>query len=299
MQFFTHRDSHNRPRWRTRRRALGRAIAAGALAISGLAFAICSSASAQTNGRAQALITQAVNENNLVALAGNTRPEARNPANDRGRMGDDVSLPHLMLQLRRPAAQEQALEALIVELHDPHRPTITTGSPPTRSARSSGRRRRTSAAVTDWLQQHGFTVNAVYPERDVDRFFRHRGPGHRRLPHRDPQYLGQRRHPLRQYERPADPGGFGARGRRHRVAAQHSAAALSPRKIPIHRRRRQLSGHAARSGDDLQFQSAVQPPATPARARPSICSRTPISTAPPTGAPSVRRSACRAIPALR
>jgi len=52
------------------------------------------------------MITAPIVEANLVRLSGNTRPEA-NAANDRGRVADNLPMEHMMLQLRRPAAQEQ------------------------------------------------------------------------------------------------------------------------------------------------------------------------------------------------
>ena len=59
---------------------------------------------AQTSaGPAQPMITQPVVESNLVRLFSNTRPEA-NAANDRGMVPDNLPMPHMMLQLRRPAA---------------------------------------------------------------------------------------------------------------------------------------------------------------------------------------------------
>jgi Pro-kumamolisin, activation domain/Divergent InlB B-repeat domain len=163
MQICPQWKSLNRPNRQTKWRALGRlAIAIGALAVS--ALAVAPSAFAQNAiGRAQALVTQAVNENNLVTLAGNTRPEARNSANDRGRMSDSVAMPHLLLQLRRPAAQEQALEALIGELHDPHSPNYHRWLNAGDVGTQFGPAPTDITAVTDWLQQHGFTVNSVYP----------------------------------------------------------------------------------------------------------------------------------------
>jgi hypothetical protein len=98
-------------------------FAGGALAAVAFGFASWPAAMAQTaGGPAQPLITQPVNDANLFKLAGNTRPEAQNPANDRGRVDDAMPMPDLMLQLRRPAAQEQALATLIDQLHDPKSP---------------------------------------------------------------------------------------------------------------------------------------------------------------------------------
>jgi hypothetical protein len=73
-------------------------------------------------GPSQPLITQPINESSLVVLSGNTPPGAKSPSNDRGIVPDDLPLAHMMMQLRRPSAQEQALEILIDQLHDPHSP---------------------------------------------------------------------------------------------------------------------------------------------------------------------------------
>ena len=61
------------------------------------------------------LIHEKVDENKLVTLAGNTRPEA-NAENDLGAVSDDLSLDHMMLQLKRSPQQEQAVAQFVAEL---------------------------------------------------------------------------------------------------------------------------------------------------------------------------------------
>jgi len=68
-------------------------------------------------GAAAPQITTAVDENHLVTLLGNTRPEAA-PANDRGMLSDRTRMTHLQLLLRRPQAQEKAFDWTIEALHD-------------------------------------------------------------------------------------------------------------------------------------------------------------------------------------
>jgi hypothetical protein len=149
-------------RWRQALRRLG--IAGGAMAAVTFGFASWPAALAQTAaGRAQPLITQAVNDGSLVGLAGNMRPEAKNPANDRGRVDDATPMPHLMLQLRRPAAQEQALATLIDQLHDPNSPNYHHWLTASQIGAQFGPAASDIATVTNWLTQHGFTVNTVYP----------------------------------------------------------------------------------------------------------------------------------------
>src|SRR5271170_1674328 len=78
----------------------------------------------QTTGRrAQALIHEKVDENKLVTLAGNTRPEAT-AENDLGAVSDGLSMDHMMLQLKRSAQQEQAAVEFIDELHNPKSPNF-------------------------------------------------------------------------------------------------------------------------------------------------------------------------------
>src|SRR5580700_10586429 len=87
-----------------------------------LSLAFAASAHAQTPvPPALSMITQPIVESNSVRLFGNVRPEAI-AANDRGRVPDNLPMEHLLLQLKRPPAREQALQSLIDQLHDPRSP---------------------------------------------------------------------------------------------------------------------------------------------------------------------------------
>ena len=46
------------------------------------------------------------------------------PANDRGAVADQFPMGHMILQLRRSPAQENALKAFIDQLHDPKSPNF-------------------------------------------------------------------------------------------------------------------------------------------------------------------------------
>jgi hypothetical protein len=131
-----------------------------------LAFA-CGSHFAYAQGigsgqHSRALITQKIDESNRVQLAGNTRPEAW-AGNDRGAVADDLPMEHMLLQLKRPPEQEQALREFIDEQE-------TEGSPNFHrwiSAQEFGERfglaKQDLEAITSWLISHGFKVNVVYP----------------------------------------------------------------------------------------------------------------------------------------
>jgi subtilase family serine protease len=113
-------------------------------------------------GRSPPLVTQPVNDGDRVVLAGNTRPEAIVAANDRGIVANDLPLPHMLLQLRRPAAQEQALVALIDQLHDGNSPNYHHWLTAEEIGERFGPAAADVQAVTGWLSQHGFAVNTVY-----------------------------------------------------------------------------------------------------------------------------------------
>jgi hypothetical protein len=163
MQRFLRRNSANLRQWQALRR-LG--IAGGALAAVALGFASWPTALAQTSaGRAQPLITQSVNDGTLFRLAGNIPPAAQNAANDRGSAPDTMALPHMLLQLRRPAAQEQALQTLIEQLHDPSSPNYHQWLSAEQLGAQFGPAASDIQTITNWLTQHGFTVNAVLANR--------------------------------------------------------------------------------------------------------------------------------------
>jgi len=115
-----------------------------------------------TGQQAPVVVNQNVDENNQASLPGNTRPEAT-PQNDRGAVPDNYFLDHMLLQLKRSAEQEQALQEYLQELQ-------TKGSPNYQhwlSAQEFGERFGVShidiETLTRWLEKHGLTVNVVYP----------------------------------------------------------------------------------------------------------------------------------------
>src|SRR5579884_2558311 len=63
-------------------------------------------------------ITAAVNESELVQLTGSTHPMAK-AEYDQGAVADSLPMEHMFVILRRSVGQEQALERLIAEMHDP------------------------------------------------------------------------------------------------------------------------------------------------------------------------------------
>jgi subtilase family serine protease len=109
--------------------------------------------------------TTAIDESHLVALPGNTRPEALDLANDRGRVPDTFALPHMIMLLKRTPAHEAAFERAIDQLTDQSSPNyhhwLSASEIGTRFGPSADEVRTVSA----WLNAHGFSINTVYPSR--------------------------------------------------------------------------------------------------------------------------------------
>ena len=116
--------------------------------------------------RARALPAPGAEQSGLVTLRGNTRPEAI-AKNDRGRVSDDLTLNHMMLQLRRSPEQEQALQQFINDIHDHASPLFHHWITATEFGQRYGVAPAEVARVTDWLESQGFTVNLVYPNQMV------------------------------------------------------------------------------------------------------------------------------------
>jgi subtilase family serine protease len=142
-------------------RTMGRGRRWGVLLGLLLALGYGATALAQTGGLPARLISQPINEQDLVTLAGNTRPEMT-PANDRGPVADDLPLRHMYLQLKRSPEQESAATALVNQLHDSSSPLYHHWLTAAQVAAQFGPSSDDVNTVSSWLQSHGFTINHVY-----------------------------------------------------------------------------------------------------------------------------------------
>lgn len=112
----------------------------------------------------RALITQAIDENRLVTLAGNTRPEA-NSKSDLGIVRDDLHL-DMYLQLKRSPEQELAAAQFVESLTDKMSPNFHKWITAAEYGQRFGAATEDIATVSRWLKSHGFTVNAI-PTNDM------------------------------------------------------------------------------------------------------------------------------------
>ena len=110
------------------------------------------------------LIRGNISENRLFTLHGNTRPEA-NAKNDRGKVSDQFPLEHMGLLLRRPPERELALDHFIDNLTDPSSADFHHWLTAAELGISYGPTQTDIDTVAGWLQSHGFTLNALYPNR--------------------------------------------------------------------------------------------------------------------------------------
>lgn len=121
---------------------------------------------AQSQSPKQLLITQPVDEQNLVALGGSVRPEIQ-AANDLGPVADDLVLSHMYLQLKRAPGQDAAVKTLIDALHDPKAPEYHQWLAAAQIAERFGPADQDVRTISQWLESHGFSVNVVYPQNGV------------------------------------------------------------------------------------------------------------------------------------
>ncbi len=128
------------------------------LTLASLVLVFTPKGNAQTPGP-QSLITQAINENQLVRLAGNTRPEATS-ANDLGPVADDLHL-DMYLQLKRSLEQELAAAQFVESLADPTSPNFHKWITAAEYGQRFGAAPEDISTVSRWLELQGFTINNV------------------------------------------------------------------------------------------------------------------------------------------
>jgi hypothetical protein len=102
-----------------------------------------------------ARITQAVDENNLVALRGNVHPLARAEF-DRGPAPSDLALNRMLLVLSRSPEQAGSLQALLDQQQDRSSPQYRRWLTPQQFGQQFGPSDSDIAQITSWLQIHGF-----------------------------------------------------------------------------------------------------------------------------------------------
>jgi pseudomonalisin len=105
-----------------------------------------------------------IDEVQVTTLQGNVHPMARGDF-DQGAVNPETPLEHMVLQLEPSAAQQVALDALVVAQHDPHSPSYHQWLTPAQYGSRFGASLQDLARISGWLTQHGFTVNEIAVNR--------------------------------------------------------------------------------------------------------------------------------------
>jgi hypothetical protein len=142
-----------------------------------LGFAAWLPATAQTTTQLQpateapvpSRVLTAVDDVKRTTLPGNTHPMARKQF-ESGRVASSVRMERIMLVLKRSPEQEGALEKFLTGLYDPTSPDFHHWLHAEEFGRLYGPSDSDVAAVTDWLQKHGFEIYDVNNGRTIIQF---------------------------------------------------------------------------------------------------------------------------------
>jgi subtilase family serine protease len=108
------------------------------------------------------LVTGAIDSGVTTPLTASV-PAAASLATDQGAMASTASLPHLQVLLKRPAARQAALDALVAQQTTPGSSAYHQWLTPAQLASEYGPASADIAKTVAWLQSKGLTVNAVSP----------------------------------------------------------------------------------------------------------------------------------------
>ncbi|MGA7317980.1 MAG: choice-of-anchor D domain-containing protein [Silvibacterium sp.] len=126
----------------------------------------------------QALVVDRINDTRLLQLHGNTHPLAR-AEYDKGALDPAFPMERMMLALKRSPEREEALEAFMEGQLNPASADYHNWLTPEEFGALYGPSEYDIQAVTNWLQNHGFTVDQVTNGRTLILFSGNAGQVHR------------------------------------------------------------------------------------------------------------------------
>jgi subtilase family serine protease len=129
---------------------------------------LASLALAQT-ANVQSRITQAIDENNLVTLKGNTHPLA-NPQFDRGEAPGSLPMNRMLLVLKHTPEQEAAVKQLIADQQNQSSSNFHAWLTPQQFGQQFGPSDADIQTISSWLQSRGFQVANVSRGRHIIEF---------------------------------------------------------------------------------------------------------------------------------
>lgn len=117
----------------------------------------------------QKLVVQPVNESARTMLKGNTLSLAR-AQNDQGEVADSTAMSRMLMVLKRSSAQQAALKARLEAQANPASPYYHKWLTPAEYGATYGPAASDVAAVTSWLNAHGFSSVKVSAGQNVIEF---------------------------------------------------------------------------------------------------------------------------------
>ncbi len=105
-------------------------------------------------------ITQPIADRQRLTLKGNVHPLAQ-ARFDRGAVPDSFPADRMLMLLQRPPEREAALRQFLQDVHTPGNPSYHKWLTPDQFGKAYGPDDSDIAAVTAWLQSHGFSVAGV------------------------------------------------------------------------------------------------------------------------------------------
>jgi hypothetical protein len=114
-------------------------------------------------------IVNRVDNSVLTNIPGSTHPAVRN-ATDNGRLPSTEPMTDLILVLRPSAAQQAALKSFNAQQYDPNSPEYHQWLTPAEFGATYGVSETDLEAVTNWLQNLGFTIDEIPPSHTSIRF---------------------------------------------------------------------------------------------------------------------------------
>jgi hypothetical protein len=106
------------------------------------------------------LITQSIDESQLIVLKGNTHPLAR-PEFDLGTAPATLPMSRMLLVLKRSDTQESALRQLLDDQQDKSSPSYHKWLTPEDYGKQFGPTDADLQTITSWLQSHGFQLGST------------------------------------------------------------------------------------------------------------------------------------------
>ncbi|HEX4319386.1 MAG TPA: Ig-like domain repeat protein [Acidobacteriaceae bacterium] len=134
------------------------------LSLGFLAFLLGGSSAGYAQSGRSGLITSAIDEANRIALPGNVHPLASRAA-DRGPVASSAPASRMLLLLKRSPESETRLHEFLESLQDAGSPNFHKWLTPQQFGAQWGPADSDVAAVTAWLQAHGFAVAGLSPGR--------------------------------------------------------------------------------------------------------------------------------------